>query len=125
MDSHKIVLNGAPWEWTADGKFICVGRPSVVFWHNPSLYHLLTPLVAELGPELASVLIAYDSSLGTEADYKTMVTVLGNTFIEGFLAWGRAVTACGWGRFEVTHFDATAKVATVRVHDPWELMMLQ
>lgn len=123
FDPHKIVLSGAPWEWTAEGQLRCVERPSVLLWLNPSMYHLLSPLIAEIGPELASLLIAYDSSLGTEADYTTMVTVLGNTFSEGFLAWGRAVTRCGWGRFELTHFDPDAKLATVRVHDPWELAM--
>ena len=47
---------------------------------------------------LRRLLVAHGSSLGTDADYEVMVTTLGPDFVSGFLAWGDAVAAAGWGR---------------------------
>ncbi len=118
----RATLNSVPIEIDLEqGSYSFFGLPAVTFWLNPSLYRMLAPLVKETGPELARLLIAYESSLGTEEDYTAMVTQLGKNFRDGFLAWGRAVGAAGWGRFELPHFEPGARRATVRVTNAWEL----
>ena len=54
-----------------------------------------------------------------------MVTQLGSGFEAGFLAWGAAVSAAGWGYFEIVEFDLLRHQAVVRVSNPWELQMLE
>lgn len=118
----RTTLNSVPIEIDLDqGSYSFFGLPAVTFWLNPSLYRMLAPLVKETGTELARLLIAYESSRGTEEDYQAMVTQLGPTFSEGFLAWGRAVGVAGWGRFELPQFDRPHQRATVRVSNAWEL----
>ena len=118
----RTTLNSVPIEIDLEqGSYRFFGLPAVTFWLNPSLYRMLAPLVKEVGVELARLLIAYESSLGTEEDYTAMVTQLGPSFSDGFLAWGRAVGVAGWGRFELPHFEPGARRATVRVTGAWEL----
>jgi rsbT co-antagonist protein RsbR len=115
----KITLNHATFEWNlADGDVCFFGISSVLFWANPSLYRMLAPLVDEVGPELFRLLVAYSSSHGTDEDYDAMVTKLGSTFEEGFVAWGRAVGSAGWGAFELPEFDRERGRAVVRVRNP-------
>ncbi|MBL9101069.1 MAG: hypothetical protein JNL82_08935 [Myxococcales bacterium] len=121
-----IRLNSVDIEWDLHrGDLSFFGLDSVLFWTNPSMYHLLCPLVDELGADLFRLLVAHGSSLGTDADYDVMVTTLGPDFVSGFLAWGDAVATAGWGRFEVLRFDPESARAHVRVHHPWELKMQQ
>src|SRR5689334_9938956 len=102
----SLTINKAPIVWDPDnGDVSFFGLSSVLFWANPSMYHMLAPLVEELGADLFRTLVATSSSFGTDEDYNAMVTALGATFEEGFLAWGRAVAAAGWGAFELPHFD--------------------
>lgn len=123
-DAFAIELNGMPLRWDLrNGVVNLFELPSVTFWLNPSLIRMLEPLIAEAGVTLARLLIAHYSSLGTEEDYHTMISTLGNTFEEGFLAWGRAVGTAGWGTFELPAFDREAQKATVVVRQPWELVM--
>ena len=123
-DIHTVDLHQAQFEWRlTEGRLSFFGLPAVLFWLNPSLLHMLTPLAQEIGVPLFRLMVASQSSLGTEEDYHVMVTVLGSTFDEGFLAWGRAVSTCGWGWFELPAFDVAAKRATVIVRNPWELQM--
>jgi len=118
----RATLHGAPVEVDLDaGLLSFYGIPSALFWLNPSLYRMLAPLIAEVGVELARLLIAYESSQGTKEDYEFMVTKLGPTFSEGFLAWGRAVGVAGWGIFELREFDQQNRCAVVRVRNAWEL----
>jgi rsbT co-antagonist protein RsbR len=113
-------------EWDLErGDVRIFGLDSVMFWTNPSLYRLLAPLVEELGVERFRLLVAHSSSIGTDTDYEVMVTKLGTDFVSGFLAWGEAVSAAGWGRFEVLTYDPKTCTAHVRVHNPWELHMQQ
>lgn len=105
----------------AAGQLSFLGIPSVLFWIKPSLYRMLASLVQEAGVDLARLLIAYESSKGTDEDYHVMVTQLGKTFQEGFLAWGRGVSVAGWGVFELPHLDVEKKVAVVRVQNAFEL----
>jgi rsbT co-antagonist protein RsbR len=119
-----ITLNNASFEWNLeDGDLCFFGISSVLFWANPSLYRMLEPLVSETGPALFRLLVAYSSSHGTDEDYEAMVTKLGATFEEGFLAWGRAVSSAGWGAFELPEFNRETGTAVVRVRNPWELRM--
>jgi len=121
---HAITINNVPLEWDpAAGDISFFGISSVLFWANPSMFRLLDPLVEEIGIDLFRMLVAQSSSLGTDEDYHSMVTVLGSTFTEGFLAWGRAVSVAGWGSFEMPHFDIESCTAEVRVVNPWELRM--
>ncbi len=120
----SIRVNQVDIAWDLDrAELTFFGLDSVLFWTDPSMYRLLAPLVDEIGVELFRLLVAHSSSLGTDADYEMMVTKLGHDFVSGFLAWGEAVAAAGWGRFEVREFDPAAGTAQVRVHQPWELQM--
>lgn len=122
--THKLEINGGSFRWELDqGILYTFELPSVVFWINPSLLRMLEPLVGEVGVPLFRLLVAQYSSMGTDADYHAMVTTMGKTFEEGFLAWGRAVSAAGWGRFEFPVFDIKAKRAVIVVQNPWELQM--
>jgi two-component system cell cycle sensor histidine kinase/response regulator CckA len=119
-----LTISGMPWEWlTTRGDLELYGLPSAAFWIRPSLQRLLGPLREEIGDDLYRLLVAYYSSLGTEEDYHAMITKLGSSFVEGFLAWGRAVSSAGWGRFSLPHCDPVRKQAVVRVDNPWELQM--
>lgn len=120
----SIRVNQVDIEWDLDrAELKFFGLDSVLFWTDPSMYRLLAPLVDEIGVELFRLLVAHSSSLGTDADYQMMVTKLGHDFVSGFLAWGEAVAAAGWGHFEVREFDPAAGTAQVRVNQPWELEM--
>ncbi len=121
-----IELEKVPIQWQLDqGNLSFFGLPAALFWLDPSLVRMLQPLIAEVGTPLARLLIAYYASLGTEEDYYAMVNVLGSSFEEGFLAWGRAVGTAGWGQFTLPIFDLAAQQATVIVRHPWELTMQQ
>ncbi len=126
VNEHQksISVNGVGISWntqTVDLRFF--GIPSTLFWNNPSLLHLLQPLEQELGRELFNLLVAHSSSLGTEEDYHAMVTQFSDNFEEGFLLWGKAVSAAGWGLFELPYMDAETTNAEVIVRNPWELSM--
>ncbi len=124
--THEITINEVPIQWDAGaGNLSFFGLPSVLFWINPSLYRMLKPLVEVCGVEMFRLLVAHESSKGTEEDYHTMVTQLGETFGEGFLAWGAAVSSAGWGHFELPELDLEARRARVKVVNPWELKMLR
>lgn len=125
MDSHpSLTVNGVPIVWDPPiGDISFFGISSVLFWASPSLFRMLEPLVEEIGIDLFRMLVAHSSSLGTDEDYNSMVTVLGSSFVEGFLAWGRAVACAGWGSFEIPFFDIESCSAEVRVTNPWELRM--
>lgn len=126
QNTYAVELQQAAFEWHFDrGLLSFFGLPSVLFWLNPSLIHMLQPLAHEIGIPLFRLLVAESSSRGTEADYHAMVTVLGSTFAEGFLAWGRAVATAGWGQFALPAYDVQAQRASVIIHNPWELQMHQ
>jgi len=71
------------------------------------------------------MIVAYQASLSTAADYKRLMDNFGEAFEAGFAEWGRAVAAAGWGHFELLSFDREARTAVVRVTNPWELQMLE
>jgi len=126
IELNQIELNQVPIRWDLDaGRMSFFDIPAVTFWLNPSLLRILQPLRDEVGDALYRLLVAHQSSLGTEEDYHQMVTQLGGDFEEGFLAWGAAVSAAGWGHFELLEFDKTHCKAVVRVSNPWELQMLE
>ncbi len=120
----SISVNGVGISWDtskADLRFF--GIASTLFWNNPSLLRLLQPLEQELGKEMFNLLVSYSSSLGTDEDYNAMVTQFSDNFEEGFLLWGKAVSAAGWGIFELSQIDMQARSAEVIVRYPWELSM--
>lgn len=124
LTTHAKTIAGMPWFWDLEqGDLQLFGLPSVAFWTRPSLQRLLGPLRREVGDPLYRLLVAHYSSLGTEEDYHAMITELGTDFPSGFMAWGRAVSTAGWGRFELVEFDPDSKRAQVRVDNPWELQM--
>jgi hypothetical protein len=119
-----IELHKAPIIWDLEnGNLSFFGLDSALFWTNPSLVHMLAPLAKEIGNELFRLLIAYSSSLGSEEDYHTMVSTLGDSFKEGFLAWGKAVSTAGWGSFEIPEYNPDTQEASVVVHNSWEIRM--
>lgn len=123
-DICRIEVNRVPVEWDLEkGEFTFFGIPTALFWLNPSLYRMLAPLVAEVGTDMFRLMVAHSSSLGADEDYHAMVTTLADNFPEGFLAWGKGVTAAGWGKFDLLSFDPVAHKAQVEVLNPWELKM--
>jgi rsbT co-antagonist protein RsbR len=122
--SYSIELGRKSITWDlGEGTVTSGGALAIILWLKPSLLHILQPLVDELGVSLFRLLIAYSSGLGAEQDYRSMVMAHGGTFEEGFRAWGEAVAASGWGRFELLELDREARRAVVRVTNPWELQM--
>lgn len=120
----SICVNNIPIEWDVSaGEVRFLNIPCALFWLNPSLLQLLDPLAKELGEDMFGLLVAHSSSQGTFEDYHQMVTALGNSFAEGFLAWGSGVGAAGWGTFGLPYFSESAKEALVVVRNPWELRM--
>ncbi len=121
-DVFRATIDKIPIDVDVDaGQLNFLGIPSVLFWLKPSLYPMLAALVQEAGPDLARLLIASEASKGTDEDYHLMVTQLGKTFTEGFLAWGRGVGVAGWGAFELPMLNTEKKEALVRVRNAWEL----
>lgn len=119
-----ISINGVDIDWNLEkGSFNFLDIPSTLFWNNPSLLNMFKPLVEELGKEMFCLQVAYSSSLGTDEDYNNMVTQLGGNFEQGFLNWGKAVGAAGWGVFELPYINLDDVKAKVVVHNPWELSM--
>ncbi|MDM8558847.1 ATP-binding protein [Candidatus Parabeggiatoa sp. HSG14] len=121
---YSIELNKVPISWDlSKGHLSFFGLPSTLFWNDPSLLKMLHPLAKEVGYDMFRLMVAYSSSQGTDEDYYAMVTNLGNNFIDGFLAWGCAVSAAGWGHFELPEFNYEHKIAKVIIKNPWELSM--
>ena len=121
---YSIELHRVPIEWDLNkGNLSFFKIDSALFWTNPSMIHMLAPIAEELGNDLFRLLVAYSSSLGTEEDYNNMISILGNSFEEGFLAWGKAVSTAGWGTFEISEYKPDDKQATVIVNNPWEINM--
>lgn len=121
---HEVTLNRVPIQWSLnEGTLSFFGIHAAMFWLNPSLLRMLQPMADEVGTDLFRLLVAFSSSQGTEEDYHAMVTTLGSHFAEGFLAWGRAVSAAGWGTFRLPEFDPQGRRARVIVDNPWELIM--
>ncbi len=123
-DTNSITLNNVPIEWQLEkGTFSFFGIDSTLFWNDPSLLRMLKPLADEIGYPLFRLLVAKSSSLGTHEDYHAMITMLSDNFKEGFLKWGNAVSAAGWGRFSISSLDYETNTATVILTNPWELRM--
>jgi hypothetical protein len=122
--TFEIELNQVPIVWDLEsGNLSFFGIDSALFWTDPSLVYMLAPLAEEVGIELFRLTIAHSSSFGTKEDYHAMVSTLGGSFEEGFLAWGKAVSAAGWGTFKLPKYDPENQQATVIVNNPWEIGM--
>ncbi|UQA55793.1 STAS domain-containing protein [Polyangium aurulentum] len=120
--SHTLLVDNCPYTWQVDrGTMATAGVRGIVLWLDPSLRLLFEPMAQEMGVPLFRLLVAYHASLSADTDYEACVSHFGPTFQEGFLAWGRAVSASGWGVFEMPHYDLANKRATVRVRNAWEL----
>lgn len=118
----EIELHRVPIHWDLeDGILSFFGIDSALFWTEPSLVNMLAPLAEEVGISLFRLLVAHSSSIGTKEDYHAMISTLGDSFEEGFLAWGRAVSTAGWGFFEMPEYNLDSNQATVIVHNSWEI----
>lgn len=126
MENKKLVdieLNKVPIQWDLDaGKVTFFGLDSTLFWTHPSLSHMLSPIVDELGADLFCLLVAYSSSLGTKEDYHAMISTFSTNFADGFVAWGHAVSVAGWGAFELVEYNQKDRQAVVIVKNAWELI---
>ena len=119
-----IEIHQVPIEWNEPGnQFTFFGVEGIIFWKDPSLLSLLNPLREEIGPDLYALLVAFEVSKGTYEDYHSMVHGLGDSFEEGFMRWGQAVSGAGWGEFHLEFIDWDSKTARVRVERPWELQL--
>ena len=118
----EVELHKVPIRWDLENGIVSFFEiDAALFWSDPSLLNMLAPLAEEVGKDLFRLLVAHSSSLGTEEDYHAMISTLGDNFEDGFLAWGRAVSAAGWGFFEMPEFNLNDKQATVIVHNSWEI----
>jgi PAS domain S-box-containing protein len=125
-EKQSIVVNNVPIEWNEDGKGCTFfGLDAILFWTSPSLVSILAPLRAEIGDELYALIIGYEASKGTFEDYHSMVSTLGQSFEEGFLNWGRAVSTAGWGSFSILSLDFEGKEAVIQIDDPWEMRIFK
>ena len=123
-NKFDIELNNAPIHWDLDkGSVRFFGIESVLLFKDPSLLNIFVPLAKELGVDMFRLFVADSTSAGTKENYLTIINTLGNTFDEGFLAWGRAVSTAGWGRFELPEYNYQTKKATIIVRNAWELDM--
>jgi len=119
-----VELNKVPIDWDLENSILSFfGIDSALFWTDPSMVRMLSPLAEEVGCDLFRLLIAYSSSLGTKEDYHNMISILGDNFEEGFLAWGKAVSAAGWGTFKMPEYNPEDKQATVIIYNSWEISM--
>ncbi|HEY5715986.1 MAG TPA: hypothetical protein VIS54_06185 [Psychromonas sp.] len=124
QNQFKIELNNVPIHWDLKkGSFSFFGIESILFWKDPSLLNIIAPLAKELGVDMFRLLVADSTRDGTKEDYHMMVSTLGNTFEEGFLAWGSYVSTAGWGMFELPEYNYQARKATVIVRNAWEVSM--
>lgn len=105
---------------TETGKMQIFGVDAGIFWLDPSLSFMFTPLVEEIGIDLFRLIVANSSSLGTQQDYDSMV-VNGETFAEGFAIWADGVAVGGWGKFQLLEYDYEKSHAVIQVDNPWEL----
>ena len=122
--TQSLEVDLMQFSWASDAGMIgLMGIPSALFWLDPSLNNMLSPLAEEGGHDMFRLLVAWSSSQGTKEDYEAMVTVFADNFADGFLAWGAAVGSCGWGRFEMPEYDAERAHARVIVRNTWELEM--
>jgi len=120
----EVEINQVSINWDLKkGNLNFFGFDSALFWTDPSLLQMLSPLAEEIGTDLFRLLIAHSSSKGTKEDYHAMISTLGDNFVEGFLAWGAAVSAAGWGVFELPDYRPASYTATVIVRNPWEMSM--
>lgn len=118
----SITLNDVPLTWDlARGELTFHGIQAALFWIDPSLTRLLTPLVQEVGAPIFRLAVAHHASLGTEEDYQIISAKTGADFDKVLPEWGRSVAVAGWGCIQLGWFDAEARRAVVRVRDPWEL----
>ena len=124
--THKLEIGRGTFEWDLElGRLSFFGIDGAYLWLDPSMQKMLLPFVGEVGRELFVLLVAQSSAHGTAEDYHAMVTVLSDNFRDGFLAWGDAVSAAGWGRFEVPELDLEQKHAIVTARSSWERRMQQ
>ncbi len=87
----EIELNHVPIAWDLEkGSFSVFGLDSAAFWTDPSLVRTLAPLAEEIGGDLFRLLISHSSCLGTDEDYHTMVSTLGENFPDGFFGLGES-----------------------------------
>jgi len=125
-EKKSIVVNSVPIEWNEDGKgFTFFGLDSILFWTSPSLISILSPLRKEIGDELYALIIGYEASKGTFEDYHSMVSTMGQSFEEGFLNWGRAVSTAGWGSFSIVSINFETREAVIQIDDPWEMKIFK
>lgn len=119
---YQVDINNMPIRWDLEkGNLSFFGMDSALFWTDPSIVNMLTPMAEEIGKELFRLLIAFSSSLGTEEDSHAMISSLADNFKDGFLAWGQGVSAAGWGTFELVKYNPADKQAIVIVRNPWEI----
>lgn len=118
---NKITINQGEFVWGENGGVTYFGVDAILFWIKPSLMSILQPLSEELGEDLYSRLVAFEASKGTYEDYHTIVSTMGKTFEEGFGKWGEAVSACGWGQFQILEMVWDQPHAVIRIDNAWEL----
>ena len=119
---YQVVINKIPIRWDLEkGNLSFFGMDSALFWTDPSIVNMLTPIADELGKDLFRLLIAYSSSMGTEEDSHAMISTLADNFVDGFLAWSQGVSSAGWGTFELVEYNPDVKQAFVIVRNPWEI----
>lgn len=126
MNQAHFSLNDVQIQWDMNrGTIQVLGVDSVLFWTDPSLLYLFTPMVEEMGIDLFRLLVASSSIKGTNKDYEVMVTELADNFVDGFTAWTNIVCSSGWGKFTLLEYESERCHAVIQVDNPWELTTQQ
>ncbi|MGH1439598.1 MAG: putative bifunctional diguanylate cyclase/phosphodiesterase [Cellvibrionaceae bacterium] len=118
---YHFSLNGSPISWdTETGKMQFLGVDSSIFWLDPSLSCMFSPIVEEIGIDTFRLIAANSTSLGSQHNYEDFFSP-NNAFIEDFEAWSNTVAACGWGKFKIVEYDYERTHAVIQIDNPWEL----
>jgi len=112
------------YQWDASQQVLTFfGKPATLFWQDPSLASILSPLREELGEAYFFLLIAYSASQDCRKDYHQMVTELADNFQEGLQKWGDTVATAGWGQMVQVEVNDKAQSGCIKVKNPWELAL--
>jgi len=101
-------------------RLLFLGQPATLFWQQPSLVALLTPLYEELGEDYFSLLIGYSTKDQAETDYQTISHFDSESFVSGLLHWGEKIAAAGWGEITGATVDEALSPASLVIKNPWE-----
>lgn len=99
------------------------GNEGILLWKKPTLLHMLTPLIEQLGESFYFLLVAYQAAEGATENYNYISTRKDSNFEQGFTQWAEVVSNAGWGTMTLTSVDWVNKKIVFEIEDPFELVI--